>query len=160
MMDGQIQAIRRGLQGAGKHDTLLMSYSTKFASSMYGPFREAAHSAPGKGDRQGYQAPWNDQRQALRESRLDIDEGADMLMVKPSLFYLDILAKIRQETDLPLAAYNVSGEYSMVKAAAANGWIDEKKVVLEALTGIRRAGADIILTYHAKSAARWLQMVD
>lgn len=149
MMDGQVQAIRRALDRAGLSDTLLMSYSTKFASSMYGPFREAGQSAPRKGDRQGYQAPYRDLAQALRESELDEAEGADILMVKPALFYLDVIARLRQATRLPIAAYNVSGEYSMLIAAAQRGMGDLKDMARESLFALRRAGADLIISYWA-----------
>lgn len=149
MMDGQVQAIRRAFREGGFDDRLIMSYSTKFASSMYGPFREAAGSAPSHGDRRGYQAPYNDLRQALRESRLDEAEGADILMVKPALFYLDVIAGVRAGTELPLAAYNVSGEYAMLIASAERGWVDLAGAVRESLTAIRRAGADIIISYWA-----------
>jgi len=134
-----------------------MSYAVKYASAFYGPFRDAAGSTPAFGDRRTYQMDPGNRREALREARLDIAEGADVVMVKPALPYLDIVRDVRGMTDLPVAAYNVSGEYSMVKAAAANGWIDERRAVLELLTGIKRAGADIILTYHARDAARWLR---
>lgn len=149
MMDGQVMAIRGALDKAGFNQTLLMSYSTKFASAMYGPFREAEQSSPQKGNRQGYQGSFKDLRQALRESQLDEAEGADILMVKPSLFYLDILAKIRAQTNLPLAAYNVSGEYSMLIAAAERGWGDLKGMVRESTTALARAGTDIIISYWA-----------
>ncbi len=149
MMDGQVQAIRRALDEGGYQDTLLMSYSTKFASSLYGPFREAEQSAPGKGDRQGYQQSYRDPRQAIRESLFDEDEGADILMVKPALFYLDILSKLREQTDLPLAAYNVSGEYSMIHAAADRGWGDLRAMARESICAISRAGADLIISYWA-----------
>ena len=134
-----------------------MSYSVKYASAYYGPFREAADSAPQFGDRRSYQMDPANAREAIREATLDVAEGADMLMVKPALAYLDVVRQIRDNFDLPLAVYNVSGEYAMVKAAAANGWIDEKRIVLETLLGMKRAGADIIITYHALEAARWLQ---
>jgi porphobilinogen synthase len=134
-----------------------MAYSAKYASAFYGPFREAAQSAPQFGDRRGYQMDPANAREALRETELDIEEGADIVMVKPALPYLDVLRRVRERTDLPVAAYNVSGEYSMLKAAAGNGWLDEERAVLEALTGIKRAGADIIISYHAPDAARWLQ---
>ena len=134
-----------------------MSYSVKYASAYYGPFREAADSAPQFGDRRSYQMDPANAREAVREAALDVAEGADMLMVKPALAYLDVVRQIRDNFDLPLAVYNVSGEYAMVKAAAANGWIDEKRIVLETLLGMKRAGADIIITYHALDAARWLQ---
>ncbi|VGO15974.1 Delta-aminolevulinic acid dehydratase [Pontiella desulfatans] len=149
MMDGQIMAIREGLDDAGLIETILMSYSTKFASSMYGPFRDAEKSKPGKGDRKGYQASYGDLRTALRESEFDEAEGADMLMVKPSLFYLDILAELRATTDLPLAAYNVSGEYSMLHATAQRGWGDLKAMVQESTMALTRAGADILISYWA-----------
>jgi len=149
MMDGQVAAIRQALDAAGFQQTLLMSYSTKFASSMYGPFREAEESAPQKGDRRGYQASFGDLRQALRESRFDEEEGADILMLKPSLFYLDILARMRDRTDLPIAVYNVSGEYSMLIAAAERGWGDLKAMVRESTTALARAGADLIISYWA-----------
>ena len=150
MMDGQISAIRNGLDTNGFIDTILMSYSTKFASAMYGPFREAADCVPGKGDRQGYQAMYGDPRRALLESVLDEDEGADILMVKPSLFYLDILSKIREESLLPLAAYNVSGEYSMLIATADRGWGDLYPMVRESTAALVRAGTDILISYWAK----------
>jgi porphobilinogen synthase len=156
MMDGRVAAIRSGLDGAGMASTPIMAYSAKYASAFYGPFREAADSAPAFGDRRGYQMDVPNVREARREVALDIDEGADIVMVKPALAFLDVIRAVRETTDLPLAAYNVSGEYAMVKAAAANGWLDERRIVLEVLTGIRRAGADMILTYHAKDAARWL----
>ena len=149
MMDGQVQAIRTALDTNRFDQTLLMSYSTKFASSMYGPFREAEKSQPGKGDRKGYQASYGDLRTALRESELDEAEGADMLMVKPSLFYLDVLAKMRQASDLPMAAYNVSGEYSMLHATAERGWGDLKGMVQESSAALVRAGADILISYWA-----------
>ena len=149
MMDGQVAAIRADLEGAQFKDTLIMSYSTKFASGMYGPFRETEQSAPQHGDRQGYQASYADGRTALRESALDEAEGADILMVKPALFYLDIVARLRERTDLPIAAYNVSGEYSMLIAAAERGWAELKPVVRESTLAIARAGADIIISYWA-----------
>ncbi len=149
MMDGQVSAIRSALDEADFQQTLLMSYSTKFASSMYGPFREAEQSAPQKGDRRGYQASYGDLRQALRESDLDVAEGADILMVKPSLFYLDVLARLRDRTDLPLAAYNVSGEYSMLIAAAERGWGDLNGMVRESIAALSRAGTDLIISYWA-----------
>ncbi len=157
MMDGRVGAIRAALDAAGFVETPIMSYAAKFASCFYGPFREAAHSAPQRGDRKGYQMDPANGREALRELRLDLEEGADILMVKPGMPYLDILAKARQEFDVPLAVYQVSGEYSMIKAAAARGWIDEKAAVLESLTSMRRAGADWILTYFAPEAATWLR---
>ena len=137
-----------------------MAYAAKYASTFYGPFREAVQSAPQFGDRRSYQMAPPNAREALREVRLDIEEGADIVMIKPALPYLDVIAKVRDTTDLPLAAYNVSGEYAMIKAAAANGWLDEPRAVLEALTSIKRAGADMILTYHAKEATRLLHTVD
>ncbi|WP_372794376.1 porphobilinogen synthase [Pontiella sp.] len=149
MMDGQVLAIREGLDDAGLTDAILMSYSTKFASAMYGPFRDAEKSQPGKGDRKGYQASYGDLRTALRESELDELEGADMLMIKPSIFYLDILAKMREATDLPIAAYNVSGEYSMLHATAQRGWGDLKAMVQESTLALTRAGADILISYWA-----------
>jgi porphobilinogen synthase len=156
MMDGRVAAIREALDGHGFSHLPIMAYAAKFASSYYGPFREAAESAPQFGDRRSYQMDPANGREALREVELDIGEGADIVMVKPALPYLDVLARVRDRWDVPLAAYNVSGEYAMVKAAAANGWIDERRATLEALTGIRRAGADIIITYHAPEAAEWL----
>ncbi|MHB8575113.1 MAG: porphobilinogen synthase [Dehalococcoidia bacterium] len=156
MMDGRVGAIRAALDRHGLMNTAIMAYAAKFASAFYGPFREAAGSTPAFGDRRGYQMDPANGREALREIESDIAEGADIVMVKPALPYLDVLARARDRFDLPLAAYNVSGEYAMVKAAAANDWIDERRVVLEALTGIKRAGADMIITYHAKDAARWL----
>jgi porphobilinogen synthase len=157
MMDGRVAAIRSALDEDGFADVPIMSYSAKFASAFYGPFREAAGSTPSSGDRRGYQMDPGNAREAVRESLLDVDEGADILMVKPALPYLDIIRRVRDATDLPIAAYNVSGEYAMVKAAAQAGWLDERAAVLETLTAIRRAGADIVISYHAKDAARWLQ---
>ena len=157
MMDGMVQAIRTALDAEGFTDVGILSYAVKYASAFYGPFREAADSAPQFGDRRSYQMDPANAREALREAQLDVEEGADMLMVKPALSYLDIIRRVREATHLPLAAYNVSGEYAMVKAAAANGWIDEQRIVLELLTSIKRAGADVILTYFAKEAARYLQ---
>jgi porphobilinogen synthase len=157
MMDGFVQAIREGLDEAGFDHIPILSYAAKYASAYYGPFRDAADSAPQFGDRRTYQMDPGNAREALKEVDLDIAEGADMLMVKPALSYMDIIWRVKEMTDLPVAAYNVSGEYSMVKAAALNGWIDEKKVTLETLTSFKRAGADLILTYHAKDAVRWLQ---
>ena len=154
MMDGQVAAIRGALDAGGFKDTVLMSYSSKFASSMYGPFREAAGSTPGKGDRKGYQADYSDLRRALLESELDEREGADILMVKPALLYLDVIAKLRERTLLPLAAYNVSGEYSMIHASAQRNWGDLDRMARESLCAIRRAGADIILSYWANQYAR------
>jgi porphobilinogen synthase len=157
MMDGRVAAIRAALDDAGFGSTPIMSYAAKYASAFYGPFREAAESAPQFGDRRGYQMDPPNAREALREIEADIAEGADIVMVKPALAYLDVLSQARQRFALPLAAYNVSGEYAMVQAAAQNGWIDGRAVTLEVLTAIKRAGADIIITYHAKDAARWLQ---
>ncbi len=157
MMDGRVAEIRRGLDGAGFSAVAILAYAAKAASAYYGPFREAADSAPKFGDRRGYQMDGANRREAMREIELDIEEGADAVMVKPALAYLDVIRDARQRFDLPIAAYNVSGEYAMVKAAAANGWIDEKRIVLETLTSIVRAGADFILTYHAGDAARWLK---
>ncbi|MDG2991210.1 porphobilinogen synthase [Candidatus Synechococcus calcipolaris G9] len=156
MMDGFVQAIREGLDQAGFTDTPILSYAAKYASAYYGPFRDAAESSPQFGDRRTYQMDPANSREALKEIELDIAEGADMLMVKPALAYMDVIWQVKTASDLPVAAYNVSGEYSMVKAAALNGWIDEEKVVLETLMSFKRAGADMILTYHAKDAARWL----
>jgi len=156
MMDGFVQAIRQGLDEAGYADTPILSYAAKYASSYYGPFRDAADSAPQFGDRRTYQMDPANGTEALKEIALDEAEGADMLMVKPALAYMDVIWRVKEATQLPVAAYNVSGEYAMVKAAALNGWIDEQRVVMETLTGFRRAGADLILTYHAKDAARWL----
>ena len=157
MMDGRVGAIREALDDAGYASTPIMAYSAKYASAFYGPFREAADSAPQFGDRRGYQMDPANGLEALREVEADIEESADIIMVKPALPYLDVIRAVRERTDLPLAAYNVSGEYAMVKAAAANGWLDERRVVLEILTSIARAGAGIIITYHAKDAARWLR---
>jgi porphobilinogen synthase len=157
MMDGQVAAIRQALDEGGFPHTPIMAYAAKYASAFYGPFREAAESAPQFGDRRGYQMDPPNSREALQEIEEDIAEGADIVMVKPALAYLDVLARARESFDVPLAAYNVSGEYAMIKAAAANGWLDERRVTLEVLTAIKRAGADIIITYHAKEAARWLQ---
>ena len=157
MMDSQVAAIRQALDEGGFPHTPIMAYAAKYASAFYGPFREAAESAPQFGDRRGYQMDPANAREALREIEADIAEGADIVMVKPALAYLDVLARARERFDMPLAAYNVSGEYAMIKAAAANGWLDERRVTLEVLTAIKRAGADIIITYHAKEAARWLQ---
>ncbi|MBF8268020.1 MAG: Porphobilinogen synthase, partial [Dehalococcoidia bacterium] len=156
MMDGQVAAIRRALDGGGYPLVAIMAYSAKYASAFYGPFRAAAESAPQFGDRRGYQMDSSNARQALREMEMDIQEGADIIMVKPALPYLDIIAQARQSFRHPIAAYNVSGEYSMVKAAAANGWVDGQGATMEIMTAIRRAGADIIITYHAKEVARWL----
>ena len=157
MMDGRVAAIRQRLDENNFEDVAILSYAAKYCSSFYGPFREAAQSTPQSGDRRSYQMDPANAREALREVALDLEEGADIIMVKPALPYLDVIQRVRERFDVPVGAYNVSGEYSMVKAAARNGWIDEKRVVLEILTGIQRAGADIILTYHAKDAARWLK---
>lgn len=157
MMDGRVGAIRSALDGGGHESVPVMAYSAKYASAYYGPFREAAGSAPRFGDRKAYQMDPANANEALREVRLDIEEGADIVMVKPALAYMDVIRRVKDEFDYPVAAYNVSGEYSMVKAAAANGWVDERRIVLETLTGIKRAGADIIITYHAIDAARWLR---
>jgi porphobilinogen synthase len=157
MMDGRVAAIRAALDAAGFSLTPIMSYAAKFASGFYGPFRDAADSAPAFGDRRQYQMDPPNRREAIREMELDAEEGADILMVKPALPYLDILREARNRFDHPLAAYNVSGEYSMLHAAARNGWIDGERVMMEVLTGIKRAGAEIIITYHAKEAARLLR---
>lgn len=157
MMDGFVHAIRAGLDEAGYSDVPIMSYSVKYASAFYGPFRDAAHSAPQFGDRKTYQMDPANVREAIREAEEDVLEGADMLMVKPALSYLDVIRTVKEQFDLPVVAYNVSGEYAMVKAAAQLGWVDEKAIALEMLVGMKRAGADMILTYFAKDAARWLQ---
>jgi porphobilinogen synthase len=157
MMDGRVSAIRQALDDDGLTELPIMAYSAKFASAFYGPFREAADSAPARGDRRGYQLDPANGDEAVREALLDVEEGADILMVKPALPYLDLIRRIKDATAMPLAAYNVSGEYSMLKAAANAGYLDERTAVLETLTSIRRAGADIVITYHAKEAARWLQ---
>ncbi|MBV9425634.1 MAG: porphobilinogen synthase, partial [Solirubrobacterales bacterium] len=157
MMDGRVGVIRQALDDDGHTDTPILAYSAKFASAFYGPFREAADSAPAFGDRRSYQMDPANGDEAVREALLDVEEGADIVMVKPALPYLDLIRRIKDQTAMPLAAYNVSGEYAMVKAAAGAGYLDERSTVLEALTGIRRAGADIVITYHAKEAARWLQ---
>ena len=157
MMDGRVRAIRTALDEAGLTPIPILAYAAKFASAFYGPFRDAADSAPAFGDRRGYQMDPANGREALREIAQDIAEGADIVMVKPALAYLDVIQRARARFDLPLAAYNVSGEYAMIKAAAANGWLDERQSVTEVLTAIKRAGADLILTYHAKDMARWLQ---
>src|ERR687894_652539 len=157
MMDGQVASIREGLDDAGFEHVAIMSYAVKYASAFYGPFREAAASAPAFGDRRAYQMDAANAREALREAELDYAEGADMLMVKPATPYLDVLRMVRDRFDVPLAAYHVSGEYAMLKAAAARGWIDEQRAMMETLTSIRRAGADIILTYHAREAARLMR---
>jgi porphobilinogen synthase len=157
MMDGRVKAIRENLDEKGYQHIPILSYAAKYASAFYGPFREAAESAPQFGDRRSYQMDPPNVREALREVEQDINEGADIIMVKPALAYLDVIRQVRDTFNYPLAAYNVSGEYAMVKAAAQRGWLDERQVVLEILTAIKRAGADIILTYHAKEVSRWLQ---
>jgi porphobilinogen synthase len=157
MMDGRVGAIRTALDDEGLSETPIMAYSAKFASAFYGPFRDAAGSTPAFGDRRAYQMDPANGQEAVREARLDMEEGADILMVKPALPYLDVIRRVKEDTGMPLAAYNVSGEYSMLKAAVAAGYLDEPAAVLESLTSIRRAGADIVITYHAKEAARWLQ---
>jgi porphobilinogen synthase len=156
MMDGRVGVIRSQLDSEGHSDLPIVAYSAKFASAFYGPFREAAESAPAFGDRRGYQMDPANAREAVREATIDVEEGADVVMVKPALPYLDVIARVREAVAVPVAAYNVSGEYAALKAAAARGWIDERAAVLETLTGIRRAGADMIVTYHAKQAAGWL----
>ncbi|MBD2124584.1 porphobilinogen synthase [Trichocoleus sp. FACHB-262] len=156
MMDGFVQAIRAALDESGFEEIPILSYAAKYASAYYGPFRDAAESTPQFGDRRTYQMDPGNAREALKEIQLDIAEGADMLMVKPALAYMDIIWRVKEATNLPVAAYNVSGEYSMIKAAALNGWVDEQRVVMETLTSFKRAGADLILTYHAKDTARWL----
>lgn len=156
MMDGRVEEIRFALDEEGLEQTAILSYAAKYCSAFYGPFRDAADSAPQEGDRSGYQMDPANVREAVREVRLDIDESADMVMVKPALAYLDVISEVRQAADRPLLAYNVSGEYAMVKAAAANGWADEKRLTMEILTSIKRAGADAILTYHAIDASRWI----
>jgi porphobilinogen synthase len=156
MMDGRVAAIRNALDDEGLIDTAIMAYSAKFASAFYGPFREAAESTPAFGDRKTYQMDPPNGEEAVREALLDIEEGADIIMVKPALPYLDVVHAVKQETRFPLAAYNVSGEYAMLKAAAANGWLDERRAVMEAMTAIKRAGADLIITYHAIDVVGWL----
>jgi porphobilinogen synthase len=158
MMDGRVGVIREALDEHKFENISILAYAAKYSSAFYGPFREAAQSTPQFGDRRGYQMDPANAREALREVEMDLDEGADMVMVKPALPYLDIIRRVRDEFDVPVAAYNVSGEYSMVKAAVQKGWLDEQRVVMEILTGIQRAGAEIILTYHAKDAARWLRV--
>ncbi len=157
MMDGRVGAIRRRLDEKGFTGVAILSYAVKYCSAFYGPFRDAADSAPQFGDRRGYQMDPANAREAKREAEMDVEEGADMVMVKPALPYLDVVKRVREAVDVPVGAYNVSGEYSMVKAAAGKGWIEEKRVVMEILTGIRRAGADFIVSYHAKDAAGWLK---
>jgi porphobilinogen synthase len=155
-MDGRVAALRAQLDAEGHGETPIVSYASKYASAFYGPFREAADSAPAFGDRRSYQMDPANGEEAVREALLDVEEGADVLIVKPALPYLDVVRRVKEATRLPVAAYNVSGEYSMIKAAAAAGYLDERAAVLEALTGIRRAGADIVITYHAKDVAQWL----
>ncbi len=157
MMDGMVGAIRAGLDAAGFTHVPVLSYAAKFASAYYGPFREAAESAPAFGDRRTYQMDPANGDEAIREVEIDLAEGADLVMVKPALAYLDIVRRVKERFHVPVAVYNVSGEYAMVKAAAAHGWIDERRLVLETLTGFKRAGADMIITYHALETARWLQ---
>lgn len=157
MMDGRVGGIRHQLDEEGHPDVPIVAYSAKYASAFYGPFRDAAESTPQSGDRRGYQLDPANGAEAVREAKLDLEEGADMLMVKPATAYLDVVRRVKDETGAPVAAYHVSGEYSMLKAAAANGWIDERAAVLETLTSIRRAGADAIVTYYAKEAAGWLR---
>lgn len=159
MMDGQVQLIREGLDDAGFDQTAILAYSAKYASSFYGPFREAAESTPQFGNRKSYQLDYGNPRESVREMELDVNEGADIIMVKPALAYLDIISLAKSKFNVPIAAYNVSGEYSMLKAAAQNGWIDEKAAVLEMLTGIKRAGADLIITYFAKDVKSWLNQI-
>jgi porphobilinogen synthase len=157
MMDGRVGAIRETLDEHKFENIPILSYAAKYCSGFYGPFREAAQSAPQFGDRRSYQMDPANAREALKEVELDLEEGADMVMIKPALAYLDVIRRVRDAFDVPVGAYNVSGEYAMVKAAAQKGWLDEQRVVLEILTGIQRAGAEIILTYHAKDVARWLK---
>ncbi|MDD4335481.1 MAG: porphobilinogen synthase [Desulfotomaculaceae bacterium] len=157
MMDGRVGAIRSALDNNGYANTPIMAYSAKYCSAFYGPFREAADSAPQFGDRKSYQMDPANSDEAIREVRHDIEEGADIVMVKPTLAYMDVIRRVKDKFGCPVAAYNVSGEYSMVKAAARNGWVDEKRIIMEILTGIKRAGADIVITYHAREAARWLR---
>jgi porphobilinogen synthase len=157
MMDGRVGAIRAQLDSEGHSDLPIVAYSAKFASAFYGPFREAAESAPAFGDRRGYQMDPANAREAVREAKIDVDEGADVVMVKPALPYLDVIQRVREAVPVPVAAYNVSGEYAALKAAAQRGWLDERQAVLESLTAIRRAGADVIVTYHAREAAGWLR---
>ncbi len=157
MMDGRVGAIRETLDEHKFENIAILSYAAKYCSGFYGPFREAAQSAPQFGDRRSYQMDPGNVREALKEVELDLEEGADMVMVKPALAYLDVIRRVRDAFDVPVGAYNVSGEYAMVKAAAQKGWLDEQRVVLEIVTGIQRAGAEIILTYHAKDVARWLK---
>jgi porphobilinogen synthase len=156
MMDGRVAAIRSELDNEGFQNTPILAYAAKYASAFYGPFREAAESAPAFGDRRSYQMDPANAREAILEVELDVEEGADIVMVKPALPYLDVVRRVRETTNLPVAAYSVSGEYAMIKAASQNGWLDERAAVLEALTGVKRAGADIVVTYHAPEVARWL----
>jgi porphobilinogen synthase len=156
MMDGRVGALRAQLDAEGHSETPIIAYSAKFASAYYGPFREAAGSTPAFGDRRSYQMDPANAQEAVREAKLDMEEGADIVMVKPALAYLDVIRRVKDETGMPVAAYNVSGEYAMIKAAAQAGYLDERAIVLETLTGIRRAGADIVITYHAKDVAQWL----
>ncbi len=160
MMDGQVQAIRKGLNDAGFTDIAIMGYSAKQASPLYAPFRDAAHSVPEFGDRRTYQMPFSNAKEAMREIEMDIEEGADIVMVKPAIPYLDLIYRARQATNLPICAYSVSGEYALIKAAALNGWVDENSVMTEFITSIKRAGADMILTYFAKDAARYLDRIN
>lgn len=159
MMDGQVGAIRAGLDAAGFLDTPIMAYAVKYASAFYGPFRDAADSAPSFGDRRAYQMDPANAREAMREAQLDVDQGADFLLVKPAVCYLDVVSAVRQRFDLPVVAYHVSGEYAMIKAAAERGWLDEERVMMETLTGIKRAGADLIITYYAREAIKALRNV-
>jgi porphobilinogen synthase len=159
MMDGRVGAIRKALDAGGLDQTMILSYAAKYASSFYGPFRQAAESAPKFGDRRAYQMDYHNSDEAIREIQLDLEEGADMVMVKPALAYMDIIHRVKQTFPVPLACYNVSGEYSMLKAAAQQGWIDERTCVIEALTGMKRAGADIIITYFAKDVADWVRQI-
>jgi porphobilinogen synthase len=159
MMDGQVESIREALDDSGFDQTAIMAYSAKYNSSFYGPFRDAADSTPKSGNRKSYQMNWGTQNEALREIELDINEGADIVMVKPALAYMDIISLAKSNFNVPIAAYNVSGEYAMIKAAARNGWIDEKTAALEVLTGIKRAGADLIITYFAKDVKTWLNQI-
>lgn len=157
MMDGRIGHMRRSLDEAGYEDTLIMAYSVKYASAFYGPFREAADSAPAFGDRKTYQMDWRNKKEAIVETQLDIEEGADIIMVKPAMAYLDIVKTVSDRFEFPICTYSVSGEYSMIKAAALNGWVDEKAVVMESLTAMKRAGAGMLITYYAPQAARWIR---
>ena len=157
MMDGRVRAIRTMLDQAGHTGTPIMSYAVKYASAFYGPFREAAGSAPSFGDRKTYQMDFHNKREGIKEALLDVEEGADIIMVKPAMAYQDVITEVRKVVNTPVAAYSVSGEYAMVKAAAANGWIDEKKIVMENMVGLKRAGAKMIITYHALDVAKWLK---